>query len=277
MKSTVAAAAALTLAFAATTVSAGVVISQHEVVSDQAGQHKSDQTVMVQGNKKKVISGDEVTITDLDEGKVYFVRPKAKQFVKVPFPPFGIMARVMARKGAFVGFKKTDATNKVAGYTCQDYTGGEPVGFEILNVTECVASDAPGAKEFVDFHKAMALKLKGTALDSKAEVPDGIPVSSTSTLTLPPYKAPRGMPPEQLKQVQDAMAKRKPIVIKVTVSKIEVKDLPADTFVVPADYGQREVEPPAMAIPGKVPGLRPMVPPAVPAAPGSSTGAPATH
>ena len=51
-----------------------------------------------------------------------------------------------------------------------------------LDVTLCAASEAPGAKEYVDFQKALSDKLKGSKLERKGEVPDGIPVKSTTVL-----------------------------------------------------------------------------------------------
>ena len=273
MKSSVAAAIALVLALAATTTSAGVVISQKVVVTDQSGEHKTEQTVMVQGTKQKVITGDSEILTDLDAGKVYFIRPKNKQFVEVGFPPTGMFARIMARQGISVGFKKGDATHKVAGYTCQEYTGAAPVGLNTLNMTECVASDAPGAKEVSEFHKAMVEKLKGTALAPNGEVPEGVSVISSSTLTQPPFVPPPGMSAEQAKQMEELLAKQKPTVSKTTVSKIEVKALPADTFIVPANYTKREVQFSPMSIPGKLQAMHAHIPGEM-VAPGSPAGAP---
>jgi hypothetical protein len=275
MKSTVAAAATLAFALAATTASAGVVISQKVVITDQLGEHKSEQTMLVQGTKRKVISGESEILTDLDAGKVYFIRPKDKQYVEVGFPPTGMFARMMARQGISVGFTKGDATHKVAGYTCQEYAGAAPVGINTLNMTECVASDAPGAKEFAEFQKAMAEKLKGTGLAPNGDVPDGVPVSSTSTFTAPPFTPPKGMAPEQAKQMEELMAKRKPTVTNTTVSKIEAKDLPADTFILPANYTRREVQFSPTSIPGKLKALHAHVPGELVAPPVSPGGAPA--
>ena len=238
MKSTVAAATAIVLAIAATTASAGVVISQ-EVV-DQTGAHKTNETVMVQGHKQKVISGDQETITDLDAGTMYITNTKTKEFVQPKFPPAGLFAVKMIWQGSTTELKKTGGTHKVAGYACQDYTGSSVLGRHRLNLTKCVASDAPGAKEFVEYEKALADKVKGTPLAPKGQIPDGIPVSSSMTWTQLPFVPPRGFPPEQAAKLNEGLAKYKPITSNVTVSKIEVKDLPAGTFVVPADYTKGE-------------------------------------
>ena len=81
MKSGFTAAAALALALAATTASAGVVISEQVVVNNQGSVQKTEQTVMVQGHKQIVINGDEEQlITDLDAGSIYLITPKTRQF-----------------------------------------------------------------------------------------------------------------------------------------------------------------------------------------------------
>jgi hypothetical protein len=268
MKSTVAATTALALALAATTASAGVVISQKLV--NQTGAHKTNQTVMVQGHKQKIITGDQEIVTDLDAGMMYFIRPKTKQFFEAKFPPTGMLAMKMIWEGSTVELKKTDSTRKVAGYACQDYTGSASISRHNLDVTKCVASDAPGAKEFVEFQKAMAQKLEGTTAAPKGEIPDGIPVSSTTTSAPLPFTPPRGFPPEQAARLNAAIAKYKPATSHITVSKIEVKDIPADTFVVSAGYtkgeAQEQLPPQLMSIPRRHPAT-PGTAPAAPTAP----------
>ena len=66
---------------AATTASAGIVISEKLTVTDPNGAHKSERTVMLQGNKEKVIRPDRQLIFDLDAGKIVVLalRPRATQ------------------------------------------------------------------------------------------------------------------------------------------------------------------------------------------------------
>jgi hypothetical protein len=248
MKSKVAAAIAIAFALAATTASAGVVISQERVVSNQGKVSKSEQTVMVQGNKRKVVTPERTVITDLDAGKVYFLNPKSKKYAQSPFPPKGLPAAIMVQEGLSFGFEKGAATHKVAGYECQDYSGSIPFAFTKLDTTQCVASDAPGAKEYTDFLKAIGEKIKGTRLAPKGGViPDGVPVLITTSAEPHTFNPRRGVPPEQVKRIQDELAKHPPAVFTTTASKIEVKDLPADTFVVPADYSEQQfIEPKIM-------------------------------
>jgi hypothetical protein len=268
MRSKVAATAALAFALAATTASAGVVISQDLVVNNQAGETKGEQTVMLQGNKQKVISPGGETITDLDAGKMYLINPKAKAFAEIVVPPQGVFSHIVARDGVSIDYKKSGGTHKVAGYDCQDYAGSTRFGHNTIGGTECVASDAAGAKEYVEFRKTLAKKLKGTPLASKGEIPDGIPVSSTITTALIPFPIPPGFSPEQAAKIKEVVAKAKPDIRTATVKKIEVKDIAASEFVVPAEYKKQAVQPPPAKKPGAVPAAASTAGQAVP---------PATH
>ena len=272
MKSTLIAAAALTLAQAATTASAGVVISQEWVVKNQGRVvQKFDQTLMVQGQKQKLVSGDRETLIDLDAGKIYAITPKAKAFSEFTLPPTTPVAITAVWQGSSIDFKKTDATHKVAGYACLDYTSSMIVIQNNITATKCLSGDAPGAREFVEFEKALAQKIKGIAIAPNGEVPDGIPVSSIFTSALVPFTPPPGMPPEEVERIKQKLARHKPIITTVTVSKIELKDIPAETFVVPADFKVTNA-----TIPGK-PGTPPVTPGMAPTGQGSSKkpGAPA--
>jgi hypothetical protein len=260
MKSTVAAAAAIVFAIAATTASAGVVISQKLVVDNPAATpkvNKADQTVMVQGHKQKVITGDLEVITDLDAGKMYFINPKSKNFVQVEIPPTGMLGRRLAREGLFVGFKKFDRNpHKLNGYTCQDYIGGQTIAYSDIGVTQCVASDAPGATEYLEFKKAMMAKLKGTPFAPKGELPAGIPVSSITTTTAAIITPTGGIPPETIAKIKAENAKNK-VTTSFNVSKIEVKNIPADTFTVPAAYNKQEMQEPRFNTEGAMPATAP--------------------
>ena len=240
MKSIVAAAAALALAIAAPTASAGVVLSQDVVSGSNAGSTKTEQTVMVQGHKQKIVIADRITITDLDAGKVYVLVPKTKHYLELKFPPPALFASDIALYRFTVEWKKTTDTHKVAGYLCQEYAGAMAAGPMLLKGTECVSTDAPGAKEFSEFNKAMVEKLKGTPQAARGELPEGIPLLDTSSKLPPPFRPAPGFSPEVTAKIQAMMAKNKPITRDTTVSKIELKDLPADTFTVPAGYNKGE-------------------------------------
>jgi hypothetical protein len=272
MKSIVAAAAALALAIAAPTASAGVVISQDVVAGSNAGSTTSEQTVMVQGHKQKIVGPDRVVITDLDAGKVYVLVPKSKQYLELKFPPPGLFGADIAMYRVAIAWKKTTKTQTVAGYACQEYAGFTLAGPMILKATECVSTDAPGAKEFAEFDKAMVEKLKGTPRAAKGELPEGIPLLDTSSKLPPPFRPAPGFSPEVTAKIQAMMAKNKPITRDTTVSKIELKDLPADTFTVPAGYNKGEAPAPHIVTTGK-----PGAPAIAPGSNGSPPAAPATH
>jgi hypothetical protein len=250
MRFTVAATTAIVLALAATTASAGVVISEDVVVTDNTGkQHKSEQTVMLQGNKQKIITPDRVIITDPDAGKIYVLAPAVKKLAQLTLPPVKQIAPILARQGMFVSYQKGSGSGKVAGYDCQNYSGIYNIGRAKLEATECVASAAAGAAEYVAFRKALADKLKGSPQEIKGETPDGIPVSSTFSISAVPFPIPADFPPDQAAKIRESDAKAKPYVTTAKVTKIEVKNLPADTFAVPAEYNQAATSPAAAASP----------------------------
>ena len=280
MKFTVAAAAAIVLALAATTASAGVVITQDVTASNQPAGRKTEQTIMIQGHMQKLIDGDREYITDLDAGKMYFVMPAKKAYMDIPFPPVTGPQRMIAREELPLGLKKTARKDNVAGYACQDYTTVKPVAQSSIRVTQCIASDAPGAKEFAAYQKAMAAKFKGTARAPGGDLPDGIPVLTITARFVNRLKPSPKMPPEIAAKMEAAMAKIKPFVVTAKVTKIEQKDLPADTFVVPKDYAESKA--PEVGLPGKMvtqgtaPGHAPSAIPAAPAAP-AAPSVPASH
>jgi hypothetical protein len=248
MRSKVAAAIGLLVAMAATTASAGVVVSEDVVVSNQTGTHKSEQTVMVQGNKRKVITKDRIFITDLDLGRMFMLVPAKKQAGDVPFPPAGFMMTYLAQQGVSLEYKKAKGTRKAAGYDCQDYAGSQRLGRMQVEGSECVASAAAGAQEYVAFTKAMNAKLKGTPLQPMGDIADGIPVTSTVTISYIPYPVPKNFPPDLTAKYKADLAKQKPQVTRTTVTKIEVKDIPAAEFAIPAQY----LKPTPTATPGAV-------------------------
>jgi hypothetical protein len=245
---------------AATTAPAGVVISQDVAVTNQAGEKKSQQTVMVQGNKQKVITPERVFITDLDTGKLYVLAVAKKTYAQLEIPPKGTPGTALASDGLFLQYEKGSGTGKQGKYDCQDYAGAQTVGRLKLEATECVASAAPGAQEFVAFRRALAEQLKKSPLASKGETPDGIPMSSTLTTTFVPFRIPGGFSPDMAAKTKAAEASNKPSIRKTKVTKIEVKDLPAATFVVPADFSQKGA-PPIPRLPAPSAGASPAAAP----------------
>src|SRR5262249_34531592 len=146
------------LAFAALPAAAGVVITQKQNVNNGQNSRDSEQTIMVQGNKEKMVTDRNVVITDLDKGMVYIIDPNEKKYFEMESPPKGQMGAQMA--AAAQNFKKTGTSREIAGYKCQDYTGGGHVMAGEYSIKECFSKDAPGAAEFAAFQKAVASKLK---------------------------------------------------------------------------------------------------------------------
>src|SRR5262249_16776866 len=154
---------------------------------------------------------------------------------EMEFPPKGQMGAQMA--AAAQNFKKTGTSREIAGYKCQDYTGGGHVMAGEYSIKECFSKDAPGAAEFAAFQKAVASKLKsvGGAPASSNEIPDGVPLASDSTTKMGRISLP-GLPPERAAKINEMMAKRPPVTTKTVVTKIESQHLSDDSFVVPAGY-----------------------------------------
>ena len=128
----------------------------------------------------------------------------------------------LAYTGMFAAYQKGSGGGKVAGYDCQNYTGGDDIGRVKLEATQCVASAAAGGAEYVAFRKGLADKLKGSPKEIKGEIPNGIPVSSTISISVAPFSIPATFPPDQAAKIKESDAKAKPYVTSVKVTKIEV-------------------------------------------------------
>jgi hypothetical protein len=240
MKILTAAAAAISIALGAAPALAGVVITQQQTMNSENGERKSDQTVMVQGNKQKVVTGTNEVILDLDKGTMYVVDIPRKDYLEIPFPPRGVIAAAMLHNTG-LSFKKAGKSQKIAGYSCEDYTGTGKTMFGEYSVTECVAALAPGAKEFFKFQKLMASKLKSAGAAPSGDIPDGIPMSSETVTKMNAINF-SGMTPDQQKRIQQAMANRKPTTTSTVVSKVEEKKLADSDFAVPAGFNKREMQ-----------------------------------
>jgi hypothetical protein len=242
MKQITAAFAALAIFAASTVVHAGVVVTEQEVI-DQGNGHPvtRNRTVMIQGNKQKMVTDRAQVVTDLDLGKMYLINPEKKQYVEMPFPPQGPMAQMMARRMSTLSFKKTGAPSKtISGYSCEQYAGAGSMMGNQYSVNGCFSTKAPGARDFDAFQKTMAAKVKGTSMAMQGEVPDGVPIQLDSTTKITNFSMP-GMSPEQSAKLKTMLANRPPVVSKTTVQQIASKDLPADTFTVPAGFTKQEM------------------------------------
>ncbi len=257
MKKSIAAIVAALMLAALGAAHAGVVVDEQETMEQGAGHTVTRQrTVMIQGNKQKMVTDRMQVITDLDKGVMYLVNPAQKQYMEMPFPPQGPMARMMSDRMSTLNFKKSGGKKTILGHDCEQYSGaGSMMGNE-YSVTGCFAAKAPGAKEFDAFQKAMAEKVKGTSMAMHGQVPDGIPMELQSTNKLTNFNAP-GMSPEQAAKIRQMLANRPPMVSKTVVTKVTTEKLANDTFTVPAGYTKRVMGHPMPPAGGMPPGPPP--------------------
>lgn len=234
MKNFAAAAAAISIALAASPVIAGVVITQRQTRNSGRHNFTVERTVMVQGSKKKVITAHNEVIMDLDQGRMYVVNAAGKSYLEIPYPPHGLFFGAAHGKTG-LEFRKLGKSRKIAGYTCEEYTGSRRNRFNEITVTECVSKDAPGASEFARFEKLEVAKLKATGSAPSGDIPAGIPLSSVRiTRRLPPDLT--RLSADRRKQVKLEFSKLKPVTTTTLVSKVEEKKLPASTFEIPAGF-----------------------------------------
>lgn len=239
MKNFAAVAAAISIALAAPPAIAGVVIIQRQTRSYPQHTYTVDQTIMVQGNREKVVSPDSELIIDLDQGRMYIVDIARKNYLELPYPVHGTFPGVAARNMG-LHFRKVGKSGKVAGYPCEQYTGTGKTQLNEFTVTECVTKHAPGALEFARFEKLEVAKLKASGSAPSGDVPEGIPLSSVRVTR---RRAPNvtGLTAELRKQVKEEFKKFKPVTTTTLVSKIEEKKLPESTFEVAAGFTRQKI------------------------------------
>lgn len=226
---------------------AGVVLQEKETIDHGSGQPETqDRTVMVQGNQQKTVTTRSEVLIDLDKGAMYVISPERKAYVQMAFPPEGKMGQMMAQRMAAMDFKKTGKHKTIAGYPCDEYTGGGDMGNGKYSVIGCFSKTAPGAADFTAFQKAMAAKLKG-GTSATANIPDGVPLEVTSTSKMTSFNMP-GMSPDQAAKIKDMLAKRPPVTNKTVVSKVTIQDIAASDFTVPAGYEKQEMPSPNRAM-----------------------------
>jgi hypothetical protein len=216
---------------------AGVVVNEQQVIDSGDG-HTTTQNVilMIQGNKQKTQIGDNTMVLDLDKGTRTIMSSAQHAYIQMPFPP----NRAPIANMNPMAFKKTGTTDKVVGYSCEEYTGSATMGGNQSSLKACFSTVAPGASEFTAFNKKMADKVKGTPLAMMAGMPAGVPMRLDTTTKITHVSMP-GMTSDQMAKVNDMLAKRPPTVTHMTVTKIAVKDLPSDTFSVPSGYTRQEL------------------------------------
>jgi Domain of unknown function (DUF4412) len=232
---------------------AGVVLQETETIDRGNGKPETqDRTVMVQGNKQKTVTARSQVVIDLDKGSMYVINPASKAYVEMAFPPAGKMGQMMAQRMAAMDFQKTGKHSTVAGYPCDEYTGGGDMGNGTYNVVGCFSKSAPGAADFTAFQKQMADKLKG-GNGAKANIPGGVPLEVTSTSKMTSFSMP-GISADQAAKIKDMLAKRPPVTNKTVVNKVTVQDIAEADFAVPAGYQKQEMPSSSRMMGGPAPG-----------------------
>ena len=225
------------LAMGAAAANAGVILDQETTANLQTGATSNKRTIMIEGNKQKVIDGRHTVITDLDRGLMIMIDPGSKTYMEMPFPPTGRLAAMMQGSGSFkIDFKKTDKQKTVSGYKCLEYVGSGHMTMGDYTVIGCFSKNAPGAAAYTAFDKAIEGKLKGTPMETGGERPEGVPLILDSSTRINPGAIP-GLPPEQAKE----MAHQPPHTTTTRAISIKAATLPASTFAVPAGYTKREL------------------------------------
>jgi Domain of unknown function (DUF4412) len=221
---------------------AGVVLTQDIVTTSGSNSSTDNRTIMIEGNKQKVIMHEQTIVLDLDGGKMIVLDPSSKTYTELAFPPRGQMASVMQNMGGVnLAFKKTGATHTMSGYQCDEYdsTGKSIMGE--FSAKGCFSSQAPGAAEYAAFSKSLAKKFESVGMaTTNGSQPDGVPIEMQTSTKLTSFNLP-GIPPEQAERLKTMMANRPPTTTKSTTTSIKTADLPADTFTIPADYTERKI------------------------------------
>ena len=159
MKNLGAVLAAIFLGMDSSPLLAGVVMTQQIVTNSGSNSSTDDRTIMVQGNKQKVVMHGQTIVLDLDRGKMLLINPASKTYTTLPFPPQGPMAAMMQNMGGVdLDFKKTGGTQTLLGYKCQEYSSTGKSMMGEFSAKGCFSADAPGAGQYVAFTKAMAKK-----------------------------------------------------------------------------------------------------------------------
>jgi Domain of unknown function (DUF4412) len=230
MKNMIAIFACLLMAAGVSTMArAGVVIDEQVTTTQGSGApvtHNLQE--FVQGHKKKMVTDRNVFVIDLDKNSVMIIDPKQKVYAERALPPRG---KSSPREQLNLNFKKTGKSSKVAGYTCQEYTGAGKTTMAEVSAEGCFSTSAPGAAEVSAFDKA--------AKGMTPTMPNGIPMTLVSTSKLNSSFSIPGMTPEQAAKLKEMMAKRGPQTTRKVVTKITMRNLPADTFTAPAGYERR--------------------------------------
>lgn len=242
MKKAFAIVAAAALSAVAGPALAGVVMTQNIVTSSGSSSATDNRTVMIEGNKQKVVMRDQTIVLDLDAGKMILLNPATRTYTELPFPPTGQMATMMQNVGGVnLDFKKTGGTQTLSGYQCQQYNSNATSSMGQFTANGCFSSQAPGAAQYTAFTQNMAKKFADAGLaKTTGNQPDGVPIKLETSTKLTNFSIP-GMSPDQAEKLKQMIASRPPTISKTTTTSIKTAEIPIDTFSIPAGYTERKV------------------------------------
>jgi hypothetical protein len=224
---------------------AGVVIDEQVTTTQgSAPAVTHNRQLMVQGHKEKMVSDRNMFVIDLDKGTMMLIDPNQKAYAEMPFPPHGMSSNPAQQLD--LNFQKTGKASKVLNYGCEEYSGAGKTAMAAVSTSGCFSTSAPGAAEFTEFTQAMGAKLKN-ANAMAGKMPNGIPLTMDSTRTVNSGFTMPGLSPDQAARLKEMIAKQGPQTTKTVVTKVATRDLPAETFTVPAGYERRAIGGPGAA------------------------------
>jgi Domain of unknown function (DUF4412) len=216
-----------------TVVSAGVVMSEVAIASGPVGKGTENRTVYVQGNKQKIDTRDIQTITDLDKGQLYIVDKDRKNYVEMPIESLSELTPGRGSTDAdAIVLRRTGATHVIADNHCDEYRGKASNAEMDVTISACVSKVAPGANEIVKFDRTMVSQIQGLKPEASGESATGMVLEKRSVINL-------RVPVASRKGYDTAS-----LITKTRVNDIEVKQLPAQTFMPPKGYNKVEDQPP---------------------------------
>src|SRR5713226_7801031 len=206
---------------------AGVVMSESEVQSGLGDSTTINKTVYVQGKKQKIETSHDEKIIDLEKGVLYEIDSDRKSYVRKAFPPKLEHEEAGADvKPSAVALKKTGRSRSIDGYSCEEYRGIGRLDVMDVAVDQCMSQDAPGSREFANFQKEVASRLKARSpADSADSSKEGMPLEQSSSIK---PRIPATSSPDK---VTIAL-----MTTKTVVKNIQVRNLPSATFEPPAGF-----------------------------------------
>jgi hypothetical protein len=228
------------------------------VIQRTTGKGAGETTSRIKGNKLRLdtSSGDNTTtiLMDLDAQQMTMLDAKKKEAMVMPVAQ---LQEALGKSGATIDIKTkvtpTSEKKTVSGYACTVYDigvampfmakeGEPPMATMVMSGPACLSKDVPGQAEFARFYKTAVEKgfifgdprmargpgasmAKGIAEMQKALAEAGIPIEQTQKIALEGSGPLVGMMNKMLGGTTTS-----------TLVKVEEGTLPAELFVVPADY-----------------------------------------